>query len=642
VIDQSKYALTIRNNDQVTLTASVPPISSDIRLTQTTVPADGATLTAGDVVTVTLAYGSNAVAPEPFTLEADWDQGLVDGYSSNYIDVFDYVPGSATNADDGTVPVIDLQNRKVTWNIPTLTQSVSDHTVSYQLRIKSDITTYSRMTTSVHSQGQLGSTYSSEKTTHFYVLINAPSLTPIPTTTSAAPTPTPGSSASTATPTPTSAQNTQLPALKFLKIELRNVTDSSAQIYLQTSRAAKYTLVYGTKMNKLTSKVSSTSTDNQHLITLDNLEPDTQYFLKIQITGKDGKQASSDIFTFRTATQATLLHLTKENVMLLWNGMVLNNADSTRLIIPRKKALTFILKTDEAQNIADIKLSFQNSSVLGVNSLNSQPPVGEVNLIQVSPGEFSGALESPEVNNLYNLVLKVHDVFGGFATQNVPFSVLITDPITIRDASTKKPIPDAQFSISKLLPYSNTYSNLGRVFPLANRTNTDGEADLVLPAGQYRLDIDAVAFSSAQKDFQINNSSSDYPHIFLSPKFTFVSTITYLEQVLKTGFAFIHEFCFQLTSSPYLRDFSVLLMVTGVVFSLAVSVVLDRLKDKLSAAVLKLLTILWDFVLISAVSLTGVFVLGTGVFNNVIIILLCLCTIFIRFRDSIGHWRRKV
>ena len=135
-----------------------------------------------DQVIVTVSYRSLLSSSQPFTLEAYWEQGLVQGSSSNYVDVFDYVIGSANKSEDGTNPTVALTNKRITWELPSLTPSASFKTVTFSLRVRSNLPTNNYIDAAVKARGQIVTAYTPEQSLTFTILQVA-SPTPTPTNT---------------------------------------------------------------------------------------------------------------------------------------------------------------------------------------------------------------------------------------------------------------------------------------------------------------------------------------------------------------------------------------------------------------------------------------------------------------------------
>ncbi len=554
LIDQSLYAITIQNNDHVTLTATVPVNINDLRISQNTVPVGGSTLNKDEELTVTISYGSNLTATKPFYLEASCDSGLIEGSSSNYIDVFDYITGSASNADDGTPAAIDLQNKKITWDIPALSPSVNDHTVTYKLKVKSSLATTTRLSTAVRSQGRVDSTYTAEQVNNLFVLLSVPS--PGPTATS-----TPVINNKTPSPTPT------ILPLAFLKIEMREITHTTAEIYLKISKSAYYTISYGTQPNLLTTKLTSLTSLDSDIIRLSNLEPNTKYYFKIRIFTNKGESATSDLYVFRTALQENLIQLSKKDTLILWHDTVLNTPEATRLTIPHSKPLTVILHLDSPKNISEIRMSFQNSNVLGISTENSPVPIGEVKLIEISEGNFSAQLASPEINGNYDLTLRIKDIYGGFATRKIPYLFNITDPLTFVNSSSNKPIENVDVTVSKLEKSSQIYVELFKNFSLANRTDENGQLNIVLPQGNYEIETHAIEFTDSREKLIINDSTADYPKLKLVSNNSLIAHIKYFLQTLNDGYAFVQKNLITFTSSHRIQDLSLFLLESVVLLT---------------------------------------------------------------------------
>src|SRR6266568_7184064 len=119
------------NADQ-TVTASVPPRTADYQFDF--VPSDGqTTVRQGSTLTYQITYGAKQTAAFPTantSIVVDWSNDK----APNNADLLEYVNGSATTAYGGSVPVVDLINRTITWTIPNLPAGTTDQAVTFQVK----------------------------------------------------------------------------------------------------------------------------------------------------------------------------------------------------------------------------------------------------------------------------------------------------------------------------------------------------------------------------------------------------------------------------------------------------------------------------------------------------------------------------
>ncbi|MBT4138223.1 MAG: hypothetical protein HOE48_09920, partial [Candidatus Latescibacteria bacterium] len=82
------------------------------------------------------------------------------------------------------------------------------------------------------------------------------------------------------------------------------VTNTRADIVLETDEAAVIEVLYGTTQNDLSQTVSRSSSDLAHKLVLEGLTPGTQYFYRAKVTDLNGNNATSGIKNFNTRTGA--------------------------------------------------------------------------------------------------------------------------------------------------------------------------------------------------------------------------------------------------------------------------------------------------------------------------------------------------
>ncbi len=179
---------------QLDVTAAVEPTVDDFSIVITASKPEGGEIYPTEVVTFTIQY---SVAPNtgfPMTLVASWEEGLIEGSGSNYVEVYDYVIGSATLTDSGTEPVVDLLNRTITWDIDRVDNNGTFHEVSFDLQVKSSFLTTNRILVYTNADATFQNAVHPQVE---YLLYVDPNLTPTP---SDSPTPTPTGPTPTETP----------------------------------------------------------------------------------------------------------------------------------------------------------------------------------------------------------------------------------------------------------------------------------------------------------------------------------------------------------------------------------------------------------------------------------------------------------
>lgn len=195
---------------ELDVTAAVEPTVNDFTIDVTATKPEGDEIYPTEVVTFTIEYTVVPNTGFPMTLVASWEEGLIEGSGSNYVEVYDYVIGSATFADSGAEPVVDLLNRTITWDIDRVDYSITPHVVSFDLQVKSSFLTTNRILVYTNADATFQDAVHPQVE---YLLYVDPNLTPTPTVTL---TPTPSGPTETPppiqtlTPTPTGPTPTDI------------------------------------------------------------------------------------------------------------------------------------------------------------------------------------------------------------------------------------------------------------------------------------------------------------------------------------------------------------------------------------------------------------------------------------------------
>lgn len=142
----------------VDINVVAPPQIDDLELTISADVVEDSNNDLNQVITYTVGYRSLANGSWPLELVVEWEEGESVPNPGNFYDVFDYVPSSATNAHDGTPPVIDTINRTITWSIPALVSSATPHTIQFQLQTKPTLITYDLIEVYVNTSAVFGTT----------------------------------------------------------------------------------------------------------------------------------------------------------------------------------------------------------------------------------------------------------------------------------------------------------------------------------------------------------------------------------------------------------------------------------------------------------------------------------------------------
>ncbi|MFA6005580.1 MAG: hypothetical protein WC775_03810 [Patescibacteria group bacterium] len=576
--------------DDLSITGSVPPKPSDVDFAINGAPSVTTTLHESDTVVVTITYRSHLVGSEDFHIQASWNKGLVQGSNNNYVDVFNYVVGSATASDDGTLPVVDLLNNHIIWDIPNLAPSSSFHTVSFSLKVPGTLPTLIPLTASINAQGQIISTTLPQQSLNYTVQgLLEPTTIPTPTT---LPTTTPTTivqqDSITQTPTPSIAPVS--PEIK--NVSVRDITDSESSIYIETSPATQYTIRYGSTKESLDRISTTASFHKQHIAQLTKLTPGTTYYFRVTVTTTDNLSTTSDLFTLTTARTADIIPLTKEDVSLAWNQIPVAEKETSTITVPFEQPITASIHINNPQQIRFISMRFQNKHVLGVSSTDTALAVEEVRLIEVLPHVFSGQLAAPRVSGEYQALLEIHSVNGAISTQSLPYSIIVSPAITVVDALSSQPVENALVEIERYDKNSRQYTKLQTSFAIINHTNDKGTLPIILPNNTYRIDVHAPGYKSASVTLKLGSSDMFYPVIKLQPSYTVADRIHYYSAAVTNTADYISRTLKEFFSSNLAKE-AVFTVTTVTALFLALIVLSGRMNVGIFGLLYSPFALLW-------------------------------------------------
>ncbi len=521
---------------QITTSVAVPPRAQDFQNNLTLVNTQEI-YEPDTEISYQIEYGSYLNQNFSFTLTAAWTQGTIEGNSNPSVDVLDYVVGSATTGFNSTAPVVDSVNNKITWEFNSFPANTTDKTVEFKLKTNSSYKDFNKVNFTVSSKLSAGGIDNTSDLTNSY-------LYPVQST----------QATSTQTPTPTVAPTSSitptpapLEVLSFEDIEVRTITNETASIFVQTSKPAKLLLTYGPSSN-FSEDVSTSNFSTSQILNLEKLRPNTQYYFKVFATDENGKQVSSDIFTFKTALSpsSTAVDLTSI-VVVSGNNLVFDNRNSTSsaqnlILIPQNTNFQFKFSIAQGKIVKNLKLIFRKltgTTVLGASTINLQANAASVSLVEVEKGTYSVALSSNIEPGIYQLLVSFVDSKGNLNEQEIA-TLKITNPLTILGQE-KNPIEGARVFLhfyheteKRYIPVSSSFINIQN----PSFADSKGVVDLVLPRGKYKAIISNLGFKEKTVFFEINQSEkSGYPIVYLEKtSINIISLIRYYSRSFEEVF----------------------------------------------------------------------------------------------------------
>lgn len=527
IIDEQSVGVSIKTYDQLTVTATIPASASDGEVSVSSNVVEGSTLVPSDTLMVTLSYRSDLNTAQRMELVGSWDEGLIVGSGSMYVEALEYVAGTAENAYGATEPVIDTVNRTITWDISSLPPSISPYTVSFQLRVRSDISTSQLLSTQVHVNATLISTPLAQDDWDLYIQKPddiVPTSTPKPTSR-----PSSSSSSSSQTPTPTPVlQPVSQPQSSRNTVNIDAVSADDAIITITTPTASRMKLFYGTSAKDLSHSLESSSTGLIHVFHIENLDPDTQYFFRFIVYDRL-KQSKiilrSDVYTFRTALRDALSDITSSSI--LWDTLALNSVDEAQVgnydtFVTTGSPITIRLHVDKPELVKKMTakivplLDEKNVNVLGITSGEIYIPDMQSQLVELVPGIFSGTLAAPKKPGKYRVEVKIHTIYGGFSLEKLPGTMYVSKPITILSTSSK-PVEGATVTLYRYNDITRLYERIDVAIPLEYKTDQLGFLRINLPYGTYKARVRAPGYKDQEHIFTLSADFPDYPTIRLQP-----------------------------------------------------------------------------------------------------------------------------
>lgn len=567
IIDSAEYAIAITNNDQINVTATVPAEPDDFEASLAISSSNDDTFRQDTVITYTLTYGSNLSSATQITPEIEWNLGTIATSEVPTVEVVDYVVGSATQGYGGTQPVVDIANKKVSWDIASFPGNTHGQQVSISLRTTTQFTdlinVYFYVDGRVYGPGTQTAD-SSVKTTYRY---NYSNVTPRP----------PGDGKSD---NRSDGIGFAEKPLRINHIEVRRVNQNSATLYITTSKPTITSVSYDYRRTHWNNTANSNSNSYEHLINLSDLNPNTKYYFRIH-TQHDQEIIDSELFAFRTASESTPVEIDKESLIIVSQNIILFDSASFPNPFPRVKIPTNILysakfKAKNFDQIKKITAISRNDNVLGINNIVTFNPGTDANsAIEVAPGQFVTTMTSnPQVGN-FRLLLRIED-FNGNITEE-PIAVVGTvNPMKIVESGTKKPIENARVRFYLYNERLRVFELLSHnIIPIKNPSYSepDGTLQVVLPDGRYKAEIESILHESKKVEFTINRNQGDgYPTIELKiVPFNIFNMISYYYTTFED---LKHTFDLQIenikTSSRFL-DFATLLALILFIFLIALS-----------------------------------------------------------------------
>lgn len=549
------------------VTATVPADPSDFSvLTQQVTSGDN--FPQNSDIQYKISYGSELNTPVNFTLEAQWYDGETEDQSTT-VSVVDYLSGSATNAYGGAVPVIDTVNKKISWEITNFPPN-ANQTVTFKLRTNANYQGSQIVTFKVAGRIDGPGFITPDSEVFSTYLYSAPP-TPTPSPTPSNPSPGP-----TTSPTPTPAPASP----EFQSVQIRTISDNSAQIYIQTLPATKSTIRYGTEIKSLNKSISSSNFTTDQFITLIGLTPDTKYYFQVISTTPAGKQVTSDIYTFTTALDSEIPTVNLDSFVATSNETILTllggsgseaQLKNNYIVVPTGTVFQFKFALN-APSGAKVQAVIRKSDVLGTSTFVKKQEASTeiVNLVEIEPGVYAGNLQTNDKSGTYEIYAKITDKNGNISEQKIA-NLKVINKFTTLNKTNGKPIEGARV----LFYIFNESTNKYQVIPASalaegNPVYTDkfGQVNTVLPQARYKAEISRLGFKDQTVKFTIGiKDGQNFPVVKMEKEgFNLFSTIKYYLRTANDIFLFNTQIYAQiLTGSARFFDLVAFVVLTCLV-----------------------------------------------------------------------------
>lgn len=571
------------NSQNVSVTASVNPDAGDLQF-------DFQALSAQNIfpqystLEYKITYGSDVFTPIPITLEANWEEGTIENTMTT-VAVLNYVDGSATKAYGNNSPVIDLINNKITWSIAAFPGQTRDEEVRYSVRTNnlykgSSLVNFINKAKFRSVSLELPEINVEKK--YLYEASLEPTSTPTPTqsqssqqTGVATNTPAPISSY----PTPTTWLNSvRDQILRINQITLRGVTSDSIKILVEANYSSVFRVSYGQLEDFLDESVESKEYAINNEFNIENLKPETEYYLRVEAINRSGRLIRSNLYRFKTARQSKPPSIANKSIIITSAHNILtdpvltagkDSTDSPVIVLPSQQVFEFKFSLNNFRSAKKIKLFIQRKNVLGLStSENSEKYEGAelIDAIEVSPGVFAGSLKAPSEPGNYEIIAKITDNNGNIVEQKLA-DLRVSEKLRVLSDKSNKPVEGARVLLYYFNQQSKSFELLPpQVFKYTNPifTYVNGEISATLAQGRYLAEISALGYENKKTEFVIGlNPGEDYPTIILRKEpFNVVTSSQYYLSVFNDALSATKEYVRNISNSNRFFELNSLIILS--------------------------------------------------------------------------------
>ncbi len=537
-----------------TVNGIVPPKVTDYQLEFDTDPTSVVTVGQNEEITFTITYGSMLKYPYQMTVQAEWYLGTLVGEGLYTFDVVSYVPGSASQAEGSTVPVVNLTNRTITWDISSFPSETTDREVTFKLKTPllriSDGNVEFKVKARIYTSRI---TIPDEEVTITYI----PSDEYVPTSTPTfTPTPTglPSQPGTIATSTPTKSP-TPTPTSLIADLKLLELDSTSAVLLVTSSKPAKIIVYYGTSQYLENSVIDQKFTVSKK-IPLTKLQPNTQYFVRVRATDSSGlTYITPEFFVFKTPKESAISEEVSRRYYIGSPGVILDSAyltDSKQpFVFPIDTVINIVLPFED-KSPAQVYVKLANNKVLGLNNFTKNTYHERIRLLETQEGVYSGQFMTSSTQGLYDLMIEKRQIDGDFSIERLT-QLNAVNPMTIKNEK-GEPIENARISIDIWNSRTKLYESLpvesiGLTNPV--KSESDGTLPFVLPSGKYMVRITSIGYRDVEESFDfLPNEGKYYPQFILqSAPFSILDAFRYFFEISIDSYQHVSHYLDELYGS---------------------------------------------------------------------------------------------
>lgn len=532
-----KSIKAITETKTVTVSATVPNLISSVEKSISIEPSN--TINPQSKVNIVISYRNISTSNLQYKIKVLWGKGRIESTGHNNILTWQYIDGSATSTQEGTIPQIDLIDQSITWNIQSLAPSSEFKTVRFSLyadpefpihkSIFSDLT----LENYVDQNPQIIDTETIE-------------IKYVPNTS----TEVSNNNASTSL--------SETPGFKIDYVDILKITDKDLDLIFKTSKPSKISIFLRASNGKF-QKISSTDLYQQiHKSNLSDLIPFTNYEFYIEAVDSSGVKIASSIYEFKTSSEGVAVNA--DLVQILWKNILLNNKHYESIVVSTDQNITLDIKEIESA-YREITAYMIPYKVLGAESWKtSVANLGSTKLIEVFPGHYRGELSLLNKNGDYSIYLELKKADSSLSKVTLPYKIIVDTPIQILESNSNLPVENATVKIMFWEQINGRYVQFEQGFNYNNKTNQKGNIELSVSPGKYKIHVTAAGYKDNYFEGYIGTDQLKYPKIYLERRSDIAGIFEYYISAIKFADYSISSTGQSYLTSSLIKDVSLIII----------------------------------------------------------------------------------